>query len=54
MTSSDDRTGGGIPSSGSDYGAGCCTFSLWVFVLLLLSLRLLLGWRLLLSRRRRR
>jgi hypothetical protein len=43
MTSSDDRTGGGIPSSGSDDGTGCRTLGLRVFVLLLLSLRLLLG-----------
>ena len=45
MTSSDDRTLGSIPSSGSDYGTGCCALSLRVFVLLLLSLRLVLGWR---------
>ena len=28
MTSSDNRTRRSIPSSGSDYRAGCCTFSL--------------------------
>ena len=51
MTSSYNRTCGGIPGNGSDYGTGCCTLSLRVFILLLLSLRLLLGWRLLLGRR---
>ena len=45
MTSSDNGALGSVSCShGSDCGTGCCTLSLRVGGLLLLSLRLLLGW----------